>query len=144
MTTKKITTLSQLCKEASKYNSFQVHLRNNKAGNVRNAVISDISLLRAEIGFLTFWMTLDYGDSCQSFGGYPMFGFKTKFGAFGSYIIWRIMDICNVDDFYNIKNKPIRAFIVDHSIYAIGHFTKDDWISLKFLMEFERKTVKEI
>lgn len=98
---------------------------------IRNATITDVSLGNGERGLLTAWLTLDYGGTVQSFGGYALYlpkGFK-HYGIMSTagHFIYRCMQVAGVSAWEEIPGKTVRVRIENGMAKAIGHITKDDW-----------------
>jgi hypothetical protein len=98
---------------------------------IKNAIIKSAKITMEDHNVLTAWVDLDYGNSCQKFGGYTLYldkGFKhheTK--SFCGHFIARLMDISGVKRFEEIAGKSIRVKASREGIDAIGHIIKDDW-----------------
>jgi hypothetical protein len=97
----------------------------------RNAIITDASLNSDDHGCLSAWLTLDYGGSCQGFGGYALYLPKSyKHHAVMStagHFIWRTMEVAGVTKWSDLKGKTIRVRASHSGVEAIGHIVKDDW-----------------
>lgn len=98
---------------------------------IKNAVIENAVLSIDELGFLTSWLTLDYGGTVQQFGGLSLYlpkSFKHhELKSVAGFFISRVMEIAEVTDWSKLKGRPLRVRGNDKGIEAIGHFIKDDW-----------------
>ena len=67
---------------------------------IHNAVIESICFDDADRGFLTGWVTLNYGSSGQGFGGHVLYLpklFRHHGGPnVAGHFIWRVMEITGV------------------------------------------------
>ena len=98
-----------------------------------NATITNADITTADRGFLDCWITLDYGGTCQGFGGYILylpesFEHHNKMSVAGHFI-FRIMEIAGVTDWKELVRKNIRVRKEWSKIHAIGHIIKDDWFN---------------
>jgi hypothetical protein len=98
----------------------------------KNARISGYTLGNNDHGVLSSHVFLDYGGSCQGFGGYilgldPNQPRKNPQPEYAAKFIWRVLDIAGVYDWRRIENCPVRAVGTSSKIHAIGHFTTDEW-----------------
>lgn len=100
---------------------------------IKNAIIERASLSIEEHGFLTCYLTLDYGGSGQGFGGYvlalPRSSHNFRRETTGAWHIMRIMEIAGVNNWFDLVGKTIRAKATLTKVSAIGHIIKDDWFS---------------
>ncbi len=101
---------------------------------IKNAIISSVSLDTGDRGLLTAWIHLDYGGAGQGFGGYVLYlpkSFKHhKLLSHAGHFIFRSMEIAGVESWEKMKGKTVRVEIGDDGlIKAIGHIVKDDWFS---------------
>lgn len=101
----------------------------------KNAIITSVSLTIADHGLLSGWLSLDYGDSGQGFGGHALYlpkSFKHHGGPnFAGHWIFRVLEIAGVEKWEDLKGKTIRVDLTDEfgTIKAIGHITKNDWFN---------------
>ena len=98
---------------------------------IKNAVITDAVLDTGDRGFLTSWISLDYGGSGQGFGGYVLYLPKSfdhhKIPSVAGHFIFRVMQVAGVNKWSELKGKTIRVRGTHSHIEAIGHIVKDDW-----------------
>ena len=101
----------------------------------QNAVIKDVTLTNSDHGLLSAWLTLDYGSSCQGFGGYSLYLPKackhhnpTGPNVAGHFIC-RCMEIAGVSEWTQLKGKTIRVRCDHSKVHEIGHIVKDDWFN---------------
>lgn len=99
----------------------------------KNAYVKSILVGREARGILTVSMSLDYGSLRQSFGNYCLYTNPDKekkvqrgFSCCGHFI-WRLLDICGVEELGDAVGKTIRVRGSDSKIEAIGHIVNDDW-----------------
>ncbi len=104
---------------------------------IKNAKIDSAKIL-IERGFaLTAWLTLDYGGSGQSFGGYVLYkvDVESKYSTdsinYAGIFISEIMRIADVDSWDDLPGKTIRVKGDDSTIDEIGHIIKDRWFNPK-------------
>lgn len=98
---------------------------------LRNAIIEGISLGMDDHNILTAWLSLNYGNSCQGFGGYVLYlpkGWRhhSAWGLVGHFI-YRCLEIAGVDKWDDLEGRTIRVKHDKSKVYAIGHILKDDW-----------------
>lgn len=105
--------------------------------NIQNAIIESAQIDMGDRGLLTSWLTLDYGNAGQGFGGFTLYlpkDFKhhTIKGDFAGHFLFRCMQIAGVENWDKMKGKSIRVLRevgVSGRIIAIGHIIKDDWFN---------------
>ena len=101
----------------------------------KNAVIEKATITNDDHGLLTVWLTLDYGGSCQGFGGYALYLPKTfkhhklKGPNYAGHFLWRVMEIAGVVQWDQLEGKTIRVRAQHGGVEAIGHIVKDDWFN---------------
>ena len=82
-----------------------------------NAVIEDAQISTADHGILSVWLRLDYGGSCQGFGGYSLMCLSDNKkleewqtgGNYAGVFIVRCMEIAGVHDWKDMKGRTIRV-----------------------------------
>jgi hypothetical protein len=85
-----------------------------------NAKIKDVRIFIEDHGILTMFVDLDYGGSCQGFGGYrndKSLGFFAK----------RILEVLGEYDISRCKGKICRVRRERGLAVAIGHPLEDKW-----------------
>ena len=87
----------------------------------KNAVIKNVKLGFEDHGILTAYITLDYGSLNQAFGGYGLGG------PCASVFIQQVLETVGVDNWEDLKGKPIRAMSDHAKVYKIGHYIEDKW-----------------
>jgi len=103
----------------------------------KNAVITHTMLGYEDHGILTAYLYLDYGGSCQGFGGYALdryvegsrqSGRSERIGtAYGCEFIIRILSVLGVDKWEKIPGTHCRVKASHEKAEAIGHILKDKW-----------------
>ena len=100
---------------------------------IKNAVISAASLSIEDHGLLTAFITLDYGGSCQGFGGYSLYLPKSfthhRLESFAGHFIFRVLQIAGVERWDQLIGKTVRVKSTHCKIEAIGHIVNNDWFS---------------
>lgn len=100
----------------------------------KNAIIKHAKIT-IEDGFLDVWLTLDYGDSGQGFGGYTLYlppGLKHhSLESHAGHFIYRVLAVAGCTRWEELPGKCIRVRADHCGVYEIGHITKNDWFSPK-------------
>lgn len=100
---------------------------------LKNALIKSAEITIDECGFLTSWIHLDYGSTCQGFGNDVLYlprSFKNhELKTMGGHFIFRCMEIAGVSKWSEMIGRPIRVKASDERVIEIGHFIKDDWFN---------------
>jgi hypothetical protein len=98
---------------------------------IKNAIIQSAKLDIADRGILQAWLDLDYGGSCQGFGGYVLYLPKSfahhRILGHAGHFIYRCCEIAGAGTWDDIKGKTIRVKTENGLIIGIGHIVKDDW-----------------
>lgn len=100
---------------------------------VKNAVIQKAIIDIGDRGLLTATISLDYGYSIQSFGGFALYLPKSfehhRLNSSAGHFIFRVLEIAGVDQWDQLINKCIRVKATDTGVIEIGHIIKDDWFN---------------
>ena len=103
----------------------------SKEIEIKNAVIKSAYISNDNHGILDAGLSLDYGGTCQHFGGYALYipkGFKHhSLQSVAGHFIWRIMEIAGVGEWSELVGKTIRVKASWSAVYAVGHIVKNDW-----------------
>jgi hypothetical protein len=99
----------------------------------KNAVIQKAIIDIGDRGFLTASLSLDYGYSIQSFGGFALYLPKSfqhhRLNSSAGHFIFRVLEIAGVDQWDQLINKCIRVKATDTGVSEIGHIINDDWFN---------------
>ena len=102
-----------------------------QANTEKNAIITAARIDCGDRGFLDAWLTLDYGGSGQSFGGFCLYlpkSFKHhEIKSHAGHFLFRVMQVAGVEQWDKVVGKSIRVRGTHSHIEAIGHIVKDDW-----------------
>ena len=107
----------------------------NEQIEIKNAKITSAEITNGDHGILSAWLGLDYGGTCQGFGGYVLhipnsFTHSTDPEAdhnFCGLFIWRVLEIAEVEKWSQLVGKTIRVKCTWTKCKAIVHILKDDW-----------------
>jgi len=94
---------------------------------IKNAIISNIQITKADHDILTAWLNFDFGDYQQGFGGYTLYSPRFGDSKFSGRFIWRVMEITDVLEGSQLKGNAIRVRMDNDKIKAIGHIIREDW-----------------
>jgi hypothetical protein len=105
---------------------------------IKNAKIDGTSLGIQDHGIFTFSISLDYGGSGQSFGGFvlddkPDDTGKRRGSAFGCDAILQVLRVVGVDRWEDLVGKSVRAEARHDKVKRLGNYLSDDWLDLKEL-----------
>lgn len=102
---------------------------------IKNAVITGAKITTEDLGVLSAWIDLDYGNCGQGFGGFSLYLPKSfshhAMNSVAGHFIFRVMEIAGVSRWENLKGKTIRVKATHCSVEEIGHIVKDDWFCPK-------------
>ena len=102
---------------------------------IKNAIITSATLTTDDHGSLDSWLGLDYGGTCQGFGGYVLYVPKSfthhRLESVAGHFLFRCMDIADVTDWSKMKGRSVRVKIIDGLVSAIDHIVKEDWFCPK-------------
>lgn len=100
---------------------------------ISNAKVENISIQLYRGAFLTCWVHLNYGTTCQGFGGYVL-GKPNESNptTFTSDYLCLLLQCLGVENLNDGVGKDVRVIKSDDSwsanISGIGHITKDIWL----------------
>ncbi len=115
---------------------------------IQNAVIRSTMLGVEDHGIFTFNLDLDYGGSCQGFGGWTLDAPKKVAGEFvgrfgtaeGMQLIAAVLKAVGVESWEKLPGTHVRADASLDGVRGIGHILKDTWIyPEKFFASAEAK-----
>jgi hypothetical protein len=102
----------------------------------QNAKITSTMLGVEDHGILTCFLYLDYGGTCQGFGGYGMDAYdgKRRVGvAYGMEFIAEVLRTVGVGKWEDLPGKHVRAVANHSKVERIGHIIKDVWFDPELL-----------
>ena len=103
------------------------------APDIRNAIITGVTIRKVDSGCLTVFISLDFGGAGQAFGGHPLYlgpqEMHHKIESLAGHFIWRVLEIAGVESFDKIKGQAVRVKSDLSGVAAIGHIINDDWFS---------------
>lgn len=98
---------------------------------VLNATITEAVITNGNHGVLMAHLGLDFGDSCQGFGGmslYAPYGFSEgDHKGYAGFFIWRCLEIVGVHEWGRLVGKNVRAKRDGGLVVAIGNIIHDEW-----------------
>lgn len=103
--------------------------RMSETAEVKTAIIKGVKVMIEDHGLLSCYVTLDYGDSMQGFGGYELYNPYFKHSSKNKAGLWffRLMETVGVYKLEDLEGKTVRAYADNSKVYAIGHIVKDEW-----------------
>jgi len=107
----------------------------------KNAIITSVRITTADHGCLIAWVDLDYGGSCQGFGGRVLylpdsFTHSTNQANYAGHFIYRVIEIADVYEWGSVPGKTVRVKANHSGVIEIGHIVKEDWFNPK--IDFDR------
>ena len=112
---------------------------------ILNAKITSTSIIMADHGCLTFWVTVEGGGWGVSIGGYSIgHGYldADEFHGYGPGLeaMMRIMDVVGVDKWEDLNGKYIRVKTNGwgNKVDIIGNITKEKWFNIKEFFETQK------
>jgi hypothetical protein len=107
-----------------------------------NARIAATTLGREDHGIFTASISLDYGSSSQSFGGYALDGKPARTPGshrpgtrYGLEFIIRLLRALEVESWEKLKGTHCRVSIEGGKAMKIGHLLQDQWFDPKALYD---------
>lgn len=96
---------------------------------IKNAIIESAEISINSYGVLDCWLHLNYGNSCQGFGGWVLYLPDTlnQGLSVAGHHVFRIMEIADVKNWSDLQGKTIRAESNWEEVIGIGHIEKNDW-----------------
>ena len=109
---------------------------------IKNAKITQTFLGLEDHGIFTATITLDYGGSGQSFGGYSFSGEEIPAKSdYCGYFVRRVMEIVGVNSWEELKGEKIRVKASHSKVEAIGNLLEGNWFNPG--QEFKEKFPKD-
>jgi hypothetical protein len=105
----------------------------NIENGIYNAKITNVKICTNQHNFLTIIITLDCGNFTTSFGNFGLSSMENpredinKDNWKVGYTIKRIMEICEVSDFFDIEGSFIKIHIDDGVVKGMCNILKDTW-----------------
>ena len=94
----------------------------------KNATITGAYLSIADRGILEGWISLDYGNSSQGFGGYALYvPRQPERKSTAGHFIFRVMQVAGVKAWHELPGKTIRVQADSTKVHRIGHILNEDW-----------------
>jgi hypothetical protein len=97
---------------------------NETTMETKNAKIKSTHLGLEGHNIFTCLLNLDYGGSCQGFGGHSL-----KFDQYGIEYLNRILKTIGVRSWEELPGKMIRVKADNCKVHAIGHIIEDRWFN---------------
>lgn len=100
---------------------------------IQNALIEKAEIDTCEGIGITVRIVLDYGGSCQVFGGHVLYTHKAwdqdnlLDKNYCGHFISRCLSVAGVDKWSDIAGKTVRVKARHTGIKAIGHIIDDNW-----------------
>jgi hypothetical protein len=106
-----------------------------KEYEINNAIIERADITIGDRGFLDAWLSLNFGNAVQVFGGLTLYLPKSyshhNILSVAGHHIFRIIEIAGVENWSQLPGRSIRVEGSWSEINRIGHIVKDDWYSPK-------------
>lgn len=99
-----------------------------------NAKIVSVNICDNDHGCYNVFVELDYGHSRQGIGNYGLAPIVRKHDKILDnwklgYMIVRLMEVCEVNNFSKVNNSYVRVKIENGLVSEIGHILKDVWFN---------------
>lgn len=109
---------------------------------IKNARINATMLGIEDHGIFTAYLTLDYGGSGQSFGGWSLCTpqpnskpVKRIGTAFGADFIMEVLRVVGVNSWEDLIGSYVRVKAEHTKVHSIGHITEDKWFYPEVLVD---------